>query len=157
MKASPAPDGTLLLCPETPADWDMLGGIVRDGTGRGLAEAMGGLMEGSPAALDWHDYVVPELAETYSSQLEFIARAVGEAREDAQDGPGLIVIRREDADLWYGALNQARLALEERHQLAGATAVEDVMALPRPRREAYFRSHVYLQLQSMLLDTLMSP
>lgn len=155
MKASPDPEGNIILHAETPSDWDVLRSIARDGAGFALAEAMGGLMESGPAGQDWHDFVVPELEDAFSKQLEFIARGVSDARENAHGGPGPIPIRREDAEIWYGALNQARLALDNHYGLSDADA--EVMSMSRPRRTAYFRSHIYLRIQSMLLDHLMRP
>ncbi len=157
MKASPDPEGNIFLHAETPSDWEVLSGIAADGAGYALADAMGGLMQDGPAGQDWHDFVVPGLEDAFSGQLEFITRCVADARATAHGGPGSILIRREEAEMWYGALNQARIALENRHDLAAAVAGEDVMAMSRPRRSAYFRSHIYLQIQSMLLDNMMRP
>lgn len=157
MNASPDSEGNLFLHAETPSDWEILRGIAPDGAGFALAEAMGGLMQGGPAGRDWHDFVVPDLADAFSKQLEFIARGVADAQAKAHDGPGSILIRREEAEIWYGALNQARLALEESHGLASAVTQEEIMGMSRSRRSAYFRSHVYLRIQSMLLDGMMRP
>ncbi len=155
MKASPDAEGNLFLHVETPSDWEILSGIAPDGAGCNLAEAMGGLMQDGPAGRDWKDFVVPELADAFSKQSEFIACAVAGAQAKAHGGPGSILIRRVEAEIWYGALNQARLALENRHELASVNTPEEVMDMSRARRSAFFRSDTYLRIQSILLDYMM--
>ena len=156
MKATLDEDGHVLLQVETAADWHMLESITKDGKRYALADALADSMEDDAVRQDWSDYVVPDLNDTFSQQLQFLSNVISHARTEAQAGIGTIVIPREDADTWYGALNQARLALEDRFDLSTMDS-DEVMALPQAHRSAYFRSHIYLQMQSMLLDCLMAP
>jgi hypothetical protein len=60
-------------------------------------------------------------------------------------------IEPDDAFQWYGALNQARLALEDLHHFGPEDQVA-IGELSPASRSAFFRSHFYLALQSLLLD-----
>ena len=69
------------------------------------------------------------------------------AKEEA-----VIFVHPEKADVWYGALNQARLALESRYQLSG---YDDFEKAAEDLRSAYFRDRFYCFLQSTLLEYVM--
>jgi hypothetical protein len=100
-------------------------------------------------AEDWQDFVLPDLRDAFNSQLAAIEAAIDSAGSD--DQPGKVFISKEDAELWYGGLNQARLALEERYDLSNAALPE----MTPGKRSAWFRSQFYLHVQSLLLDHVM--
>ena len=52
----------------------------------------------------------------------------------------------------YGALNQARIALENRYQFGPTQNVTDVETFPAPKRSAFIRRQFYCALQSVLLE-----
>jgi hypothetical protein len=150
MKVAPTLQGGLRIDAETPLDWMMLRCIAPDARSGGLdlADRVSAPMADDEGAGDWRDYVVPDLRDGFNAQLEGIERALAAA---AGDEPGRIFIPREDAELWYGGLNQARLALEERYHLSAAALSE----MTPGKRSAWFRSQFYLHVQSLLLDHVM--
>ena len=60
-------------------------------------------------------------------------------------------ITREDGFSWYSALNQARLALEEKYHFGPGEEIEPGN-LPIESRTSFLRSQFYCALQSLLLD-----
>jgi hypothetical protein len=151
MKVAPTLKGGLRIDAETPLDWMVLRCIPHDARGGGLdlADRVSAPMAADPGAEDWRDYVVPDLRDGFNAQLAVIERALAAAGDG--DEPGRIFITREDAELWYGGLNQARLALEERYSLSNAALPE----MTPGKRSAWFRSQFYLHVQSLLLDHVM--
>ena len=155
-------EGGLRLAIETALEWEHLEQIPmdamgdEDGDGK-LAERLGALMD---EASDWEDVVIPELRVYFSEQLGLVARAVGEARKHAVDEPdeegelGKIYIKRSEAEAWYGALNQARLALESRYRFGAAEqfVVEEFSGFPQDKLRGFLRMRLYSGLQMMLLD-----
>jgi hypothetical protein len=79
---------------------------------------------------------------------------VAAARVDCGGGAGPLWITPGDAGQWYGALNQARLALEEIHHFGPGGNV-DLAALPAHSRKAFLRSQFYCAVQSLLLEYVM--
>lgn len=148
MKVAPTLKGGLRIDVETPLDWMVLRCISYDARGGGidLADRVAAPMAGDEAAGDWQEYVLPELREGFTAQLDAIEAAIAGAGDGEE--PGEVFITREDSELWYGGLNQARLALEERYGLSSAGLEE----MTPGERSAWFRSQFYLHVQSVLLD-----
>jgi len=146
MKAAPTLDGRIRIDVESPIDLLAMQSIVPDArlADRGLTERL------SPGETseDWKDYVMPELGEGFESQLGCIERAVSSL--DLEDPQPLFIVR-DDAESWYGGLNQARLALEDRHGFTGTPPDQ----LASAERAAWFRSQFYQRLQEMILQFLM--
>jgi hypothetical protein len=95
------------------------------------------------------------LRTLFDSQLGAVAHAVEEAARAAANAAGSLAIERAAAEGWYGALNQARLALEDRHHFhQQAAATPETM--PPGRRSAWFRSQFYLAVQGLLLEHVLS-
>ncbi len=150
MKVGPTLQGGLRIDVESPLDWMVLRCISYDARGSlDLADRVSGNMDGDEGIEDWREYVLPDLRDGFNAQLETIEGAVAHAGDG--EGPAEIHIAREDADLWYGGLNQARLALEERYGFSH----EDPEGMTPGKRSAWFRSQFYLQVQSVLLDHVM--
>ena len=57
---------------------------------------------------------------------------------------------------WYSALNQARLALEERYHFGPAETIS-LEGNDPVRRTAFMRSKFYCAIQCLLLDYVMGP
>lgn len=146
IKVAPTLDGRLRIDLGSPIDLLALQSIVPDArlAGRRLPERL------SPDGLteDWEEFVLPELDQRFNAQLDCIDRAVA-AFDPGKPGPIFIV--PEQAEDWYGGLNQARLALEERHGFS-QVAPE---AIPAAQRPAWARALLYQGLQSAILDHLM--
>lgn len=151
MKVAPILKGGLRIDVESPLDWMVLRCIPHDARvgGLDLADRVAAPMATDAGAEDWQDFVLPDLRDAFNAQLAAIEAAIEAAGSD--DQPGKVFIPREDAELWYGGLNQARLALEERYDLSNAALPE----MTPGKRSAWFRSQFYLHVQSLLLDHVM--
>lgn len=156
MKVSPTLEGGLRIDAEDLSDWEVLHAILHDAR-RGdvdLAGSLGALISEEAGAEDWQEFVVPDLRDEFDQQISRVAKAIESAMEQSGGEPGSIWISRNDGFIWYGALNQARLAIEELHHFGPS---EDVAMeeLHPARRSAFFRSQFYLAIQSLLLDHVM--
>jgi hypothetical protein len=151
MKVGPTLQGGLRIDVETPLDWMVLRCISYDARGGGidLAERVASPMGKNEDFPDWQEFVLPDLRDDFNAQLDAIEGALALAG-DGED-PAEIHITRENADLWYGGLNQARLALEERYGFS----TENPEGMTPGKRSAWFRSQFYLHVQSVLLDHVM--
>jgi len=150
MKAAPTLDGRVRIDPESEVDLFVLRTIVPDaqGPGAGLALRLGERMDPS-AAEDWEDFVKPDLEQQFNRQVIEVAEALADAKVEEP-----IFIGQDEADAWYGALNQARLALQDKY---GFDDEEELEAMSQEKAGARIRSHFYQVLQSLLLDVLMHP
>ncbi|MBC8126481.1 MAG: hypothetical protein H8M99_04955, partial [Gloeobacteraceae cyanobacterium ES-bin-144] len=109
-------EGGLRIDVEDASDWDLLFAITNDAVScdENLAKRLGKFITDPEVAQDWRDYIVPELDENFSSDVLHVISAIASAHLDAGGGQGHLWITPEDAFRWYSALNQSRLALEER-------------------------------------------
>ncbi|MEM1085760.1 MAG: DUF2017 family protein [Verrucomicrobiota bacterium] len=150
MKAAPTLDGRIRIDVESPLDRMILHAIPHDARTAGvdLAERLGDVMDEDGGKEDWNDYVLPDLREDFNDQLTTIEEALTGLEAEK---PEPIFILKEDAETWYGGLNQARLALEERYHFHD----EEPEEMTPGKRSAFFRSHFYQTLQSLLLEFLM--
>ena len=121
---------------------------------RSLASGLGNLITEEELARDWREYVVPDLDAGFSAEVLHVATSMAAARVEAGGGPGPLWITRDDAFHWYSALNQARLALEERFHFGPGHNL-DPAELPPVRRAAFLRSQFYCAIQSLLLEHVM--
>lgn len=147
MKAAPTLDGRLRIDAESEADVFALKSVVVDAgdSPENLAEDVGGLM---PLELseDWTEIILPELHGHFREQVTAVARSV----KDVTPGD-TVFIGKEDAELWYGALNQARLSLESRYKFENRPFDD----MDPEQRNARIRSHFYQVVQGLILDFLM--
>ena len=152
MKVMPTLEGGLRIDIESSSDWLVLEQIPTDAVEEklfSLPEELAALMDDDS---DWDSLVAPELADLFSGQVDHVAEAVAKAAADGEDESGEIFIPREDARDWYGALNQARLALENRWGFSGSEEEDVLVGAPLQKRSAFIRSQFYLILQGLLLD-----
>lgn len=148
MRAAPTLDGRIRLDLQDALDLAILRSIIADARGR-EGDLAGHLAAGTETELagDWADYVLPDLREAFETQLATIAGALAEVT------PGdTLFIGRDDAEAWFGGLNQARLALEDRYRLAQSEGGER----EGEAHAAGVRSHFYMMLQGLLLHFLMT-
>lgn len=152
MNIAPTMEGGLRIVPETPEDWHILRSIILDANGHeiDLASRLGGLITEEKVAEDWQDIIVPDLRESFSDDLHQIYAAIEAAAAFSHGEESPIWITRADAFSWYSALNQARLAIEERYRF-GDDPESDPGNLAPLRKEALLRSHFYCALQSFIL------
>lgn len=151
MRAAPTLDGRVRIDPESDLDLMVLRSVLLDAKS-GADGFAGRLVEGMDESLaeDWEEFVLPELAETFDGQL----RTVSAALEDAAPGEP-VYVGKEDAEAWYGALNQARLALEAGHRCSEYRGLEELEDADGELRSACIRSNFYMALQSLLLEFVM--
>lgn len=156
MKIAPTLEGGLRIDAEDAADWHLLSSIADDAVDSPtrLADRLGSLVSDPDVAGDWREFIVPELHDGFQSDVARIAALVENARVSADNGPGSLRITREEGLLWYGVLNQARLAIEERHRFGPGESI-DPATLPPLSRAAFFRTRFYCAIQSILLDHVM--
>lgn len=144
MTIGPTVAGGLKLVPEEEQDWAVLLEIASDGAG-GLSKRLGGLMDEDSM---WDEIVVPELDDMFSRQRTEVLKMVRKAR--SKDEP--IHIERNNAETWYGALNQARLELEANFHFGPEEKRDPDQIVDPSARSAWFRNEFYGAVQSLLLQ-----
>jgi hypothetical protein len=156
MKIMPTLEGGLRIDIEDDGDWKVLMGITHDALAcdESLGRRMGNLITDEEVAPDWEEYIIPDLEESFQGELSHVATAVAAARLECGGGAGPLWIKRDDAGAWYGALNQARLALEEIHHFGPGEKLNPA-ALSAGSRNAFLRSQFYCAVQSLLLEYVM--
>ena len=157
MNIAPTIEGGLRIHPETAEDWHILRAIIQDANSYGidLASRLGNLITDESIAQDWQEIIVPDLRESFSDDLHSVYAAIEAASAFPGHDESPIWITREDSPVWYGALNQARLSLEERYKFGPNSDIESEDLTPL-RREALIRSHFYCALQSFILQHAMT-
>jgi hypothetical protein len=155
MKIARTIDGGVRLEIEDAKDWYLLDCIPADAaSATGLGERLASSLA-TDLAGEWREWVVPDLQQGFDDEVAAVERKTREAKESAGGGPGVVWIRSGEIPVWYAALNQARLAIEETHRL-GSAEQADPARFPREKLGAFLRSQFYCAIQSVLLD-LMSP
>jgi len=149
MTIGPTVGGGLKLVPEEEQDWLVLLEIAHDGD-NDLASELAGLMDEDSM---WDEIVVPELQTEFSTQRRLVLKAIIEARSSGDEE---VVIEPGDAESWYGALNQARLALESEYRFGPRELNNPGKIESAKMRSAYFRNDFYCTVQSLLLKYVMS-
>ena len=149
----PTLEGGLRIEVETSTDWLVLEQIAPDaleGGGEDLPARLSALMdEGS----EWDEMVVPELEDFFTGQLRTVRDTIHAAQQESTDAPeGQFFITQAEGAQWYGALNQARIALETHYQFGPGQELTEVESFPAPKRSAFIRSQFYCALQSVLLE-----
>ena len=149
----PTLEGGLRIEVETATDWLVLEQIAPDaleGGGEDLPARLSALMdEGS----EWDEMVVPELEDFFTGQLRTVRDTIHAAQQESTDAAeGQFFITQAEGAQWYGALNQARIALETHYQFGPGQELTEVESFPAPKRSAFIRSQFYCALQSVLLE-----
>jgi hypothetical protein len=73
---------------------------------------------------DWRQFVQPEIADRFSQEIQTVAEDLQRFEEiknnRGKETRGRLRIPLAHAEIWYSVLNQARLILNEDHEIAGA-------------------------------------
>jgi hypothetical protein len=156
MRLLPTLEGGLRLEIESPTDWLVLEAIQHDALDGGedrLPQRLGALMDEQS---EWEEVVIPDLKSLFNGQISCVVEGVTRGQEAVEVGAakasGEVQIPKEDAENWYGALNQARLALEARYKFGPSEEIEDLEEFPDEKRSAYVRNQFYSALQGVLLN-----
>ena len=151
MIIGPILQGGLKMIAEEEKDWEVLKCIRKDATGD-LSRRLSSLMDDDSM---WDEIVAPELTELFSDQVNFVDEKIMEAwrkSEDSSEEEGEIVILKEEADMWYGALNQARLSMEARYRLGPREEREIEEVSDEEVKSAHYREEFYVTVQSLLMQ-----
>lgn len=153
MKIAPTLEGGIRIDAQSPEDWQYLRAIIQDANDweTDLATRLGSLVNDETIAEDWQDIVVPDLREAFTDALHHVYAAIEAAAAFPDSDESPIWITRDDADTWYCALNQARLAMEEKYQF-GQDPESDPANLSPARHEALVRNYFFCNLQSFILQ-----
>lgn len=154
MNILPTLEGGLKIDIQDPADWLFLRHLVEDATNRpdSLAHELGDLIDDKEMRQDWKDFVIPGLDEQFSSDLRHVRNAIARAAAEHGGAPGPMWIAREDGFQWFSALNQARLAIEDRFQFDSFDQDDLELLTDNARQSAYLRSQLYCAMQTLLLE-----
>tara|TARA_B100000497_G_scaffold97085_1_gene109163 strand:+ start:188 stop:658 length:471 start_codon:yes stop_codon:yes gene_type:complete len=148
----PTLNGGIKLVIEREQDWDNLKSISDDAA-EDFSKRFSRLMDEDSM---WDEIVEPELKDQFSSQVKFVKKQVEMAFENSVDDfdeelPE-ILITKEESELWYGALNQARLSFEEKFR----KEIEDLNETGEIENgevvRALFRNQFYFRFQSQIMD-----
>ena len=151
---APTLDGGLRIDADSLTDWMILELICADATslpGPPLYDQISSRMVQND---DWKEFVVPDIVTQFNDQITFVSRAISSAPRD-EEHAGSIFINKQNANTWYGTVNQARLSLERQHQLSKVEEIlteEDLEELDEDVRAAVIRNHFYTSIQSLLLE-----
>lgn len=115
---------------------------------------------------DWQEHVIPDLENSFRRALETFEADVANARLGQAEGNGVfdgqpstynVEIPMEHTDAWCSALNQARLALNEKYDLdlLGNEEEEDEAAIASAEWLARLQNEYYGMIQELLIRRLM--
>lgn len=158
MKVAPTLDNSLRIDAESPFDWLILEMICTDATnipGQSLAKHLANKIKDKG---DWAEFVIPDLNFQFSEQVNHVSQTLSNTTR-SHDHTGSIFIPHSDADIWYGAINQARISLESQYNISkyeNITNIADISEQQHELRKALIRYHFYTRLQSMLLEYLIA-
>lgn len=156
MKVAPTMAGGLKIEAEVAGDWEVLRFISHDARlGKvDLAERLARRLRPGELANDWRAFVVPDLRSTFGEQLALVERVIEAAAVQSHGGPGEIFVPPGEVMSWFGALNQARLGLQERYQFSESER-PDLASMHPGRRSGYLRGRFYAVVQEIMLNHLM--
>lgn len=151
MKIGPTLNGGMRIDAESAEDWQILRYLPYDARPQELAERLAEATEADNT--DWREYVLPDLQESFTQQVAFVYHAIEKAVVESNKQAGSLFVEKEDALTWYGALNQARLTLQEMHKLPQTP--QELKGMEPERRGAFYRSQFYCIIQTLLIDRIL--
>ena len=132
---------------------------------------------------DWQEFVMPDLRQEFTRQLDCVANDLSQAQpestpspphddslhddslregededadEDAATSPAAtyeLIIPFDHIESWYGALNQARLVMQERYEFPETENLAAMVELLTSKNlKPYLTSRFYMEIQGALLD-----
>lgn len=157
MKIAPTLERGLRVDMESDDDWILLQHIAHDAlTGQqSLGARVSAEITDPAVADDWRDFVIADLDEQFLSSILHVTRTIAAARTGPADQESPLWITADDGFIWFSALNQARLGLEDEYHFGPEEQV-DLERLDLEARAAFVRSRFYCAVQSLLLEHVMS-
>tara|TARA_R110002096_G_scaffold316010_12_gene510388 strand:+ start:16394 stop:16900 length:507 start_codon:yes stop_codon:yes gene_type:complete len=111
---------------------------------------------------DWKEFVQPEIETQFKENLRIVSEDLDQAEEIDHGGAQLhrIQVPVDHAETWYSVLNQARLILNEEHNIANAeyelfVGEQNPTELGEKRWLLMVQYRVYGAIQEFLLTNLM--
>lgn len=154
MRLAPTLKGGLRIDADSLDDWMVLNAICSDAASLPGPPLYDRLSEKMPKDPDWDEFVAPDIRSQFSDQIDHVATAISSAPRN-EEHAGSIFISKEDAHIWYGALNQARMTLEKMYhlgELADFISLDDLGDIGDEKRSAVIRGHFYSTFQCLLLE-----
>ena len=154
MKLAPTLQGGLRIDADCAEDWIILDAICEDAAALPGPPLYDQLSEHMPKDPDWEEFVAPDIRDQFSDQIIHVSRAISSAQRD-ENQVGAVFVSKNDAMIWYGAINQARITLEQLYQvskLEDFVEVDGMDEVSDERHSALVRSHFYSTIQSLLLE-----
>jgi len=124
---------------------------------------------------DWERYVQPDIEDGFRRDREVVEEDLGRAesfapeeileseRLDTAEGASelrRVTVPHEHTDSWYSTLNQARLLMNEEHDLASGEdddEGEDIQNMDEQRMVVLAQYELYSVVQSILVENVMDP
>lgn len=132
---------------------------------------------------DWRELVAPELRALFTGQIDTVLEDLQhvqrqgrreamqeesweEEAQDEEDEAGgdahevlyRFVVPFDHVEAWYGALNQARLVMQERYQFPEVETLEALMEMFKSENfHPYMISRFYVEIQGALLGLALDP
>ena len=108
---------------------------------------------------DWREHTLPELHEEFARQLEVVTTDLATHVQQPSEGEEKLFSFRlpmSHVDAWYGALNQARLMMQERYHFPKIETEANIMAMMNDQVMIgpYLIANFYTEMQSMLLEVM---
>ncbi len=105
---------------------------------------------------DWREYTLPDFREDFARQLDTVQADLATATEKPGNSEGPfhdVLVPLDHVDAWYGALNQARLVMQERYRFPEQETPEALFALLESEHIGpYFTARLYSEIQGVLLE-----
>jgi len=132
---------------------------------KGRSRILPEVTDDSEVASDWKEYVQPELETRFLDEIQLVAADLQQAEELAKKGTNGGVYRLrvpiDHTQMWYSVLNQARLILNEDHEIAQTERVlmsgdQLPTAVDEEKWLIMVQYRIYGAIQEFLLTYLMS-
>jgi len=147
MEIGPTIDGRIKIALNGENDYAFFAELLQDAMSEEGVESIVDQIGARGTDDDWEEFVKPDLAEQFQQET----LKVGEILAKAQEAQKMdIFIDSENAQNWYSTLNQARLNLENQHNIS---SMPEVLAEVEPEHlilKMKYENYTYIQ--STILD-----
>lgn len=114
---------------------------------------------------DWKEFVQPELESQFTRDLELVTKDLGNVEEEEDDEGNVehfLSVPLKHAETWYSVLNQARLIINEEHDVSTTErklymGEQTPSELGEKRWLTMIQYRIYGALQEFILTNIMEP